>query len=160
PKERRFELFIPYPDGAEKWKTFPIPPEVVARFHDLADQRTDDHKTDDGPLLPFHPLGTIRNEKPKDKDDLRFRLKDGDLVYFKPTADRTAIAEISLSAIWRGRVDESHDIYAKKASTYTFVAEVDPDLLPFNEDRKVITIAEQLFGFVQQDKKDDDEKAE
>jgi CRISPR-associated protein (TIGR03986 family) len=160
PKERRYELFIPYPDGAEKWKTIPVPSEVVDRFHDLADQRTSDYKTEDDPLLPFHPLGTSRNDKPKDKSDLTFRLKDGDLVYFKPTADGTAIAEISLSSIWRGRVDESHEVTAKKASTQAFFAAVDEELLPFNENRKTITIAEQLFGFVQQDKQDDEEAPE
>src|SRR5439155_27249541 len=109
PKERRYELFIPYPDGADRWKTIPIRQEVVDRFHDLADQRTEDHRTDEDPLLPFHPLGTLRNENPKNEKDLTFRLKTGDLVYFRPNEDGKEIGEISLSAIWRGRVDQSHE---------------------------------------------------
>src|SRR5260370_8080570 len=132
--------------------------EVVDRFQDLADQRTEDHRTDEDPLLPFHPLGTLRNENPKNEKDLTFRLKTGDLVNFRPTEDGEEIGEISLSAIWRGRVDQSHELTAMKASTHAFFGAIDKELLPFNGEREIITIAEQLFGFVQQDEREHEDR--
>jgi CRISPR-associated protein (TIGR03986 family) len=90
---------------------------------------------------PYEPKGSKRNS---DSTDRRFRLKDGDLVYFKP-ARLKEIGEISLSSIWRGRVKTSSQ---DRATTHTFFEEVDKELLPFNSARDVITIAEQIFGFV------------
>jgi hypothetical protein len=144
PRTKKHELFIPYPEGVENWPTFPIRDDAVERFNDLADQRTEASKDDPSPW-PYEPRGTKRNENPS-KDGRRFRLKDGDLVWFRPATNALEIAEISLSSIWRGRVDTND---GRAASTYSFFEKVDSNLLPFNPRRTLITIAEQLFGFVE-----------
>lgn len=155
PSTKKHELFLPLPPGVESVDDLPafeVLPSAVQRFHELADQRTAARKEDDGPSLPYEPRDTPRNLEAKDPTDRRFRLKDGDLVYFRPTADGRAIAEVSLSAIWRGRVEtESGTGEVEGASARTFFASVDEDLVPFHRGRTRVTPAEQLFGFVSSD---------
>jgi len=152
PNTKYHELFIPYPEGAEAWPPLTLPDNVVTRFHELADERTEslhnkDH-VDEMALLPFHPAGTARNNSAD--DGRKFRLKDGDLVYFR--ARNGEVADISLSSIWRGRV-EARD--GTRQSLHNFFGHIDPELLPFSPHRRVITAAERLFGFVElRDKKD------
>lgn len=151
PNTRHHEVFIPYPEEAETWKVFKITPDAVERFYDLADQRTDEEEGREE--LPFHPIGTDRNESGKDN---KFRLKEGDLVYFRPSGGfNQQIIEISLSAIWRGRVETGSEPNIKRATAHTFFSSVDKELIPFNKDRTVITIAERLFGFVEQESEKD-----
>jgi CRISPR-associated protein (TIGR03986 family) len=155
PDSKKYEFFIPYPKEAEtKWATFPILPEAIERFEQLADERTE---ADENPPLPYEPLGTQRNEYPNDcpkelKDKLR--LKDGDLVYFRPTLntkDEPVVAEIAFSSIWRGRVESQ----GKPATVHKFFEQIDPELLPFHQGRNYLSPAELLFGFVQKDNKDE-----
>jgi CRISPR-associated protein (TIGR03986 family) len=147
PNTRHHELFLPYdPKEAESWPRFPILPEAVERFHQLADERTDAHRPGTGPLLPYEPVGTERNPEPKDDEDRSFRLKTGDLVYFRPTRDGKAVAEIALSAIWRRRVEDRAT--SRGHGAWSFFEAVDPELVPFHEGRTRVTAAEQLFGFV------------
>ncbi len=157
PENKTHEIFIPYPENeAEYWPLFEITPLAVERFHDLSDQRTRARTGEnDEPVLPFEPKDTIRNLRPIDKNDRRFRLKTGDLVYFKHTGNK--ITEISLSSIWRGRVEKS----GQRATTHDFFksitqgpGKINQELLPFHPDRQWITLAEQIYGFVQQSKKD------
>lgn len=147
PNTKKHELFIPYPEGAESLPSFPIQAGAVERFHDLADQRTEASEGGESPL-PYEPRGTRRNSDPG-RDGRKFRLKDGDLVWFRPATNAAEIAEVSLSSVWRGRVESSD---GTAASTHTFFEKVDPELLPFNPARKQVTIAEQLFGFVEASK--------
>ena len=42
-------------------------------------------------------------------------------------------------------------IKTKIGTTYAYFSSITPELLPFNPDRKSISIAEQMFGFVEQD---------
>jgi CRISPR-associated protein (TIGR03986 family) len=147
PKTKKHELFIPYPEGAENWPTFSIREDAIERFHDLADQRTEASVEDPSPW-PYEPKGTRRNDDPTN-EGRRFRLKNGDLVWYRPAANAAEIDEISLSSIWRGRVETSE---GKAASTHTFFEKIDSNLLPFNPNRTLITIAEQLFGFVESSK--------
>lgn len=165
PNTKKYELFIPYPDGTQGvdyWQDFPILPEAIERFHQLADERTN---AGEEPPLPYEPLGTVRNENPDFlKNELArkglkygekaLRLKHGDLVFFCPTLkdDKAVVAEISFSSIWRGRVE---DDYGESASVYRFFSAIDPELLPFHKGRNFISPAELLFGFTQ---KDEDEK--
>ncbi len=151
PSSKKHELFIPYPEGVEKWKTFEILPEAIERFYDLADQRTEGSEDGAEWPLPYEPKGTKRNPNPADK---KFRFKDGDLVYFRP-ASAQKIGWISLSSIWRSRVQTRSGYDGLRATAHSFFEQVDPELLPFNADRKVLTIAEQLFGFVESDKSND-----
>ncbi len=157
PENKHREIFIPYPEGVEYWSTIEIPQDVIDRFHDLADQRTNSKREDEPLQLPYEPVGTTRNSKPKNDEDHSFRLKDGDLVYFRPTGGLpNRVAEISLSSIWRGRVETIINDSSEAASSHSFFAQVDKELLPFNADRSVITLAEQLFGFVEEKEKKDE----
>jgi CRISPR-associated protein (TIGR03986 family) len=162
------------------WPSIEIPDEVVERFHLLADQRTDEVKKEieeeikketarleesgASPeaiesrmdeiklrLLPYEPFGTVRNRRPASRKDFTFRLKDGDLVYFRSVCERKPIiVEIALSAIWRDRVEIRQNKQLIGATAHSFFEKVDPELLPFNKERKQITLAEQLFGFVEE----------
>ena len=123
-----------------------ISAEVIERFYDLADQRTDDEKDH---LLPYEPKDTIRN---LDGNNRKFRLKDGDLVFFKNQGP--FITEISLSSVWRGRVEKIINGKATKATTYDFFRyvntepnKINEELLPFNSNREYVTLAEQIFDW-------------
>jgi CRISPR-associated protein (TIGR03986 family) len=159
PTKKTHEIFIPYPDGIEKTPALDAA-AAIEEFHKLAKERTVSQKrqlannasaTRNHIALPFSVKGSNRNNGAKDGDDLR--LRDGDLVFFQPAADRKTVKRLAVSAIWRERVD---------GSTFQFFEKIDPELLPFNPERKWLTIAEQMFGFVENkkpkaagDKKDD-----
>ena len=145
PRTKKHELFIPYPEDIEAQPTFPILPDAITRFYQLADERTDASK--EAPFLPYEPRGTVRHRTPDGSDDQRFRLKDGDLVYFQPDATGTAVTELSLSAIWRREAG---------GSSYTYFKQLSPELLPFHAERQSISLAEQVFGFVEQRQDRDD----
>lgn len=138
PDTKKHELFIPYPDDVEGLPTFPLSPSAIDRFLELADERTNARK--EGPSLPYEPKGTVRNRAPRNANDKCFRLKAGDLVYFRPDSQGDAVEEIALSAIWRRDAGHSHDYFHR----------ISPELQPFHKDRQRLTIAEQLFGFVEQ----------
>ncbi len=138
PHSKKHELWLPIPDPAVK--ALPILKGAIDRFHQLADERTHEDKS-----LPFHPLDTRRSEDPAQED--KFRLKVHDLVYFDVT-EKGEVREIALSAIWRERVENRTT--GEKATAYSFFRSVDPELLPFTQDRKTISVAEQLLGFAEE----------
>lgn len=145
PNTKKHELFIPYPDDdVEGLPTFLILQSALDRFYELADERTEARKN--APLLPYEPRGTARNNATDNADDKRFRLKNGDLVYFRPDSQGDTVEEIALSAIWRREKGRSHDYFRR----------LSPELLPFHKDRQRLTVAEQLFGFVEQRQKGQD----
>lgn len=153
PPTKKHELFIPYPEGAEQWQKYPIPPHVVDTFHALADDRTETEKEQN---LPFEPIGTRRNESTT-SDDRRFCLKTGDIVYFD--VDRAGvIREIALSSIWRGspQQDSSHG-HKRPSRVHDFFKDIHPELLPFTKGRNRISPAEIVFGFVEECKGGKDE---
>lgn len=150
PDTKKHELFIPYPEI--KWNCLRIADDTIKRFYQLSDQRTHSNST---LLLPFEPKDTQRNVNANDN---RFRLKTGDLVYFRNVGNE--ITEISLSSIWRGRVEMHKDDQMIEATTHDFFRAIaassqklNQELLPFHAERETITLAEQIFGFVQQDTK-------
>jgi hypothetical protein len=159
PDTRKNELFIPFSDKAEeclkgdrnnKWPTFSIGAAARTLFEELADERTqasepkEGEQYGEGTVMPYEPIGTKRNSS--GRDGYKFRLKRGDLVYFRwPENNGETISEIALSSIWRGRVNDR----AEPARTFDFFSEIDNELLPFNHERRVITPAEQMFGFVE-----------
>jgi CRISPR-associated protein (TIGR03986 family) len=175
PKTKKHELLIPYPKEAENWETFPILPEAIERFEQLADECTKPMEEkaekekivfeDMTPqqkeewrlsLLPYHLKGTERNNDRNQCGD-KLRLKQGDLVYFRPTMqdNQAVVSEVSFSSIWRGRVEDQQ---GHKASVHRFFSDIDPELLPFNKARKNISPAELLFGFVEH--RDEEQKKE
>lgn len=155
PTGKKHEIFIPYPEGVESWPTYPIPDEVIKRFEELADQRTEEEGSSNEPP-PFHPSGTVRNVNPAELAK-KFRLKEGDLVYFRVESAQggARIGEIALSSIWRGRVEERLQGRLQSAKTHRFFTSINANLVPFKAGRTMITVAEQMFGFVEEGKEDD-----
>ena len=135
PYSKKHELWIPLP--AEGGKRLLISREVIERFEQLADERTD---TDE--RLPFEPLDT-RPHRREDKE-FRLRLETGDMVYFNVN-NSGDVTEVSFSSIWRGRVEDRH---GKAATTHTFFGGIDPDILPIHPKRERVSIAEKMLGFV------------
>ena len=148
---RANELFIFCSSEMEDFNTkdvkvadlIPIKPEAVKRFHDLADLRTKEDAT-----LPFHLVGTRRNNG---DDGDKIRIKTGDLVYFRTIKieAKEFASEISFSAIWRDLVGKEENHVKKPETTFDFFRKIDKELLPFNKDRDQITLAEQMFGLVE-----------
>lgn len=98
----RNELFIPVPDALDanphKLKCLP---SCVQRFEALADELFPGGErlpANAYQHIPYTPIG-----RPRDATALRPRT--GDLVFFKPNEAGSAIAEVSFSSIWRGRVE-------------------------------------------------------
>jgi CRISPR/Cas system CSM-associated protein Csm3 (group 7 of RAMP superfamily) len=150
PRDKKHELFIPVPrEFAENFQqfiqtatAFTISPEAIERFNELAKQRTDSQDQDgisqDEQRLPYHLRGTAR------EFNHTLRLKYGDLVYFRPDDhNHNIVAEVSFSAIWRGRVEKDQQ-QAAKVFDFFF-----PNLLPFNSERTSLSPAELLFGFIE-----------
>ncbi len=141
PTTKKHEYFIPYPVGCERSIPCFDATAALEHFHQLADQRTE---TD--PSLPFEVAGSRRNSSPAG-GDRKLRLREGDLVYFRPNAEGTAIAEVSISSIWRSGNGTVHEYFS----------ELSPDFLPLAPGREGITLAEQLLGAVEvRDKKQQD----
>lgn len=162
---KEHEFFIPFSKEEEDSlrngtaRLFPILPEALERFNQLADERTKeaDDTTPDVDVLPFTPHGQTRAPAAgcdPNRPKRAYHLKAGDIVFFRPTADGTAVAEVSLSSIWRGRVEKGAERNRSAATVGDFVAKADPALLPMGDPRKThLTPAELLFGFVEQNGK-------
>jgi len=134
PKTKKHELWLPLPNA--KAAPLPIPQEVFDRFHQLADERFDWDET-----LPFEPVGS--RSGPKDRGEgAKLRLRDGDMVYFD-VDEKGVVTEVSLSAIWRGRVENKLTHAAATAHRF-----FDPQQTPLHPGRDKISIAEQILGFV------------
>ena len=137
-------------------KLFPIDPEALTRFNDLADERADTEngaKTDPKELLPYTPHGTLRPPlaRNSDRPESSWQLKPGDIVFFRPSIDGLTVVEVSLSSAWRGRVEQNSPLLSPSAPTNAFF---DLAILPLTRGR-TLTLAEQLFGVVEiQDKKE------
>jgi CRISPR-associated protein (TIGR03986 family) len=143
PEGKKHEMFIPYREEIEGQLPAFNAEAAIEQFERLAAERTNIDKE-----LPFHVKESKRNDDPQ-KYKNYIRLRHGDIVFFRPDPDDPSkVAEVSISSIWRRRAGgSSHDYFRA----------VSPELLPFNKDRTVITIAEQLFGFVDQNKNSDAE---
>lgn len=135
PTTKKHEIFIPFPPEMEKAPTFDAD-AAVDRFHRLADERTRRDKE-----KPFYLKGQLRTEDP---DMPKVRLRDGDIVCF--TADPGGrISDVAISSIWRKSIPAD-----SPADTFEYFRRLSPELLPFSPSRRQLTIAEQLFGFVEQ----------
>ena len=152
PNSKTHELWIPAPDpGAHP---LPISEEALERFRQLADERTDED-----PKLPFEPKDTRPDPKNRGdgpRDGSRLRLRAGDMVFFSIDPTGRMVTEVSLSAIWRGRVEDSTT--KKAATTFSFFRQIDPELLPFNPDRTKVSVVEQVLGFVEERKREKEEE--
>lgn len=158
PKTKEHELFLPLPPGLDwdeqgfvkfvKPKLLDIPDSVRRRFEELADERTGEDGKSPFPYEPLHTRPGRNGNK-----NFKLRLKTGDLVYFDVTRDSKNVRELSFSSIWRGRaeeVDKKTDLPIRDGSTKNFfLALGDPEVLPMSPERKKVTIAEQMLGFVE-----------
>lgn len=140
-------------DLAANYDLLPIPPSTIARFNRLADEMTrsqDNEETiDQHQIRPYHPTGTSRQKAPpesihhglkKAHRNRALRLKHGDLVYFRPNADSTAIEEIAYSSIWRDEISQN-------VSTW-----IGDDLAPITFDKgenALLSPSELLFGYIE-----------
>lgn len=132
PDSKLHEVFIPYEH--DSYPKFEVA-DAINRFHQLADQRTDEDEQ-----LPFTVAGSCRNGE-RQKLKARVRLRDGDIVFFRPDRDNPKkVAEVSISGIWRRDVGTVHQY---------FRAAYGEEVLPFSPDRETLTLAEQMFGFVE-----------
>lgn len=157
-KNKKHEYFLPFSAKDQKAllngtaKTFPLTKNAIARFHALADQRAGENGESTPPdeLLPYTPNGADRGKPGKGRPASSWQLKSGDVVFFRPSADGKEIEEVSLSSVWRKRVE---DAQGARAGMSDFLR--DPDLRPLNAERECLTLAEQLFGVVQEGKGDE-----
>lgn len=158
---KKHEFFIPLCHNEEvtlvngSATVIPILPEAVERFNQLADERTaETAKEPTSDMLPYTPNGQLRNKSvPTDTDRPlhAYHLKPGDVVFFRPTTGGDLVAEVSLSSIWRGRVEKGEEGARTAATLSDFIASANPDLLPVGDSRKKqLTPAELLFGYVEQ----------
>lgn len=164
PGTKKHELFLPLPsalpvtaDGRLELPTITpqnlpalrplrIPEEIVERFNLLADERSAEERR-----LPFEPAET------RETPGRPLRLQAGDLVYFdvekammngRPVRQ---VSEISFSSVWRKRSEGTHNgAITAIGGTKTFFGGIDPELLPMSPDRTMVTIAEQLLGYVEE----------
>ncbi|MDA1166534.1 MAG: TIGR03986 family CRISPR-associated RAMP protein, partial [Planctomycetota bacterium] len=146
PGGKKHEIFIPLPDainnaddhaaalvdfveGGDLKGTFDA--EFAIRcFTELAADRSE-HA--DG--YPYELKGQLRTGK-----DNTIVPRAGDLVCFKlGGAGADSVKELSISAVWRRESSKVHQYFSA----------VDDELLPFNDQRQQLTLAEQMFGVVE-----------
>lgn len=150
PYTKKHEVFIPYPEwmeNEESWPLVDIPTNVVETYERLADQRA--ATTESNPKnaqVPFHPKGRNRDKSESGKRS-SLRLRDGDIVYFdvefSNEHERYEVTDLSFSSIWRGVPKDGGRVK-------NFL---DAERLPYTTKRETLSIAEQLFGFVNTDDK-------
>lgn len=76
------------------------------------------------------------------------RLAVGQKVFFRERSGTKEVAEIAWSQIWRKSVSAN----GKNFCGRDFVANIDPELVPFSSVRKLISPAEWMFGFAAQER--------
>lgn len=133
PPTKIHEWFLPLSEEAEHGRPKLAAEERILEFELLASENG-----------AYQLLGA-----PEDRESME--LKDGDLVCFD-IDENLNVTEVAISSLWRKEVGQLHEI----------VARTSPRLLPvgfesnypeiaaaFQERDKVITLAEQMFGFVE-----------
>lgn len=73
----------------------------------------------------------------------RKKLQQGDIVYFRLVPDGSAVESVSISGIWR---ESPRWMWNPKDYTPDLVDS--PERLPMNKKRKLVTLAEKMFGWV------------
>lgn len=139
PEGKKHELFLPYQAG--RFARLAMEPVASERFQQLADQMTKDSEGE-GARRPYEPKDT----RPAGRPDGRLTPQEGDLVFFDVN-DQLRVKEISYSSIWRGRVET---LDHKAANAWTFFEKVDKNLTPFHKGRTQVTLAERVFGLVEE----------
>ena len=139
PRTKKHEIFIPFPEDEKLRNDVLDIGDALEKFHMMADERADKEGK-----YPFELKGM---KKTWAEDKKTIRLKEKDLVFFdvEKKGDKYVVSRISLSSIWRiGWGGTVHD----------FFSEIDPELLPFNPERRKVSPAELMLGFVEDEKKE------
>lgn len=143
PKNKKFEFFLPYPKGkkGDARPTLEIEPaaleEVKALLADAA-QLPRGGQDQDYPYL----------HRGRKRDPGWLEPRPGDLVYYEKGQKTRRVSRLAYTAIWRRPV---------QGGLWDAVSSgVSPDLVPFHPGRDRVTLAERLFGFVEQ--KDDGDR--
>lgn len=158
PNTKLHEYFIPYSIEEqatienETAKLYPLDILAEERFDFLADERASAKNSPEGSdhsHLPYGPHEVSRGRPQGKRPASSWKLKHGDIVFFRPSRDGQSVSEISLSAVWRDRVDLDPDSPSAAASMVSFLNIHDMgDLAPWHADRSQLTPAELLFGVV------------
>lgn len=128
---KKHEHFIAWNGTLNKSKRLHVAHELVEIFNKELLKRVEEGKEADFPYLP------IGYQTPQRVDSKRL-VCSGDLIYFKKGND-DQVVELGYSAIWRKPVGNLYDA----------LADIDKNLLPWNEDRSKLTPAEALFGVIE-----------
>ena len=136
----RHAWFIPLSDqvydskkGQWRWDSIKVVPceEAALLYEAMAGMRTEADKRNRE--LPY------RWKQGSGKAEGKVELKQNHLVCFQ-IDPISGSSDLSIAAIWR----------APAGRLWDWFEEVDENLAPMNEHRKSVTLAEQLFGFVEQ----------
>jgi CRISPR-associated protein (TIGR03986 family) len=152
PEDKKHEILIPYPetldhDFADKLLNID---QKLNHFERAASNHSMSNTEKGGYEVPYLLQGMPAPRRlPGNKGKYDVRLADGDLVWFNLDADGQ-VDWLSVSSIWRFPLPSLHQMFEK--------AEL-KGKLPFSSKRSKISLAEQLFGFVDQtEKKEEDEE--
>lgn len=145
----RNELFIPVPEALDaNPHRLRCLPSCVQRFEALADEffpGTERLPANAYQHMPYTPIGRPR-------DDKALRPRTGDLVFFKPNDVGNAIAEVSFSSIWRGRVEVPAGFGGVAAySAARVVSDTSSHFAPLGSPQRpdLLSPSELLFGTVE-----------
>lgn len=131
PPGKKHELFLPVPPEREEEPLLPIDADALETFNELLQSAAEIDHGAESKEYPFLHVGRERDEK--------LVARAGDLVYYQEAGG--VVTRLSYSSIWRSPIP---------GSLYEAVSTVSPELIPFQEGRKKLTLAERLFGFVEQ----------
>jgi len=141
PETKKHEVLIPLMAHARR-PSLDLSPDVLACFQQLADQMTEDSKHDVSPR-PYEPKDT----RPGRTQGQGLTPQNGDLVFFDVDDRGTRVTEIAYSSIWRKRVNTEN---GEAANAWSFFTAVDENLVPLHRGRTKLTLAERVFGFIEE----------
>lgn len=133
PPDKKHEYFLPFPDDAKKMPLLEIPEAVLERFRSLARASEEIDRGGGGGEYPFLPAG-------REREKGGVEVRAGDLVYYGQD-DEKRLNHLSFSSTWRRPVEGS--LYG------VLEQRVSPHLVPLSAQRQQLTLAERLFGFVE-----------
>lgn len=137
PDGKKFEFFLPYPEGetGEGRKTLEIAPEALSEFRQVARDAASLRRGGKDEDFPYLHRGRSR-------DGRGVEPRADDLVYYETDPRTDRVSRIAFTAIWRRPVH---------GSVWQAVRGCSADLVPFSRpERSGLTLAERLFGFVEQ----------
>ena len=131
--------------GEDLEKLLTISEKALKTFSNIAKERESENsrreKSKEGAdekILPYQ----LRGYPPFRERDYKFY--PGEIVYYK--CSRNEVSKIQISQIWREEIPKT---------THDFFSLIDKEILPFTSEREALTPAELLFGFVEDNQKNE-----